>query len=305
MRAGIALGRLLMLGLTAIAPSGIPRIESAGMDWRVFAVSAAIAVATGLIFGMAPAWQASQAKPVEALKTAARGTGGAAQARWRTALTVAEVALSLILLVGAGLLLRSFSTLMGVDLGFQPDHVIAMNINLPQLRYPDAAARLQFFQAPRRARPRRCPACRSRPTPTACPCAAAGLRESSSMAIPTGVASPDFQAVSPGYFETLGIPLLRGRSLNAQDTAGSAPVAVVNQAFARQLLEGRDPIGHTMQRGPAAPKITIVGVVNDIRRAGKEGEIKPEVYLCAAQTHSTRYRSPISPSAPLAIRAHW
>ncbi len=281
--AGIALGRLLMFGLTALAPPGIPRIESAGMDWRVFSVAAAIAVGTALIFGMAPAWQASQVKPVEALRTAARGTGAASQARWRTALTIAEVSLSLILLVGAGLLLRSFSTVMGVNLGFQTDHVIAMNINLPTSRYPDAQARLQFFQTLEG---------RVRPLPGLVTVATANrmpLRGgwSSGIAIDGGDPgpSPDFQAVTPGYFETLGVPLLRGRSLSAQDTVSSAPIAVVNQAFAHQLLADRDPIGHTMQRNPQAPRISIVGVVNDIRRAGKEGQIKPEVYLNAAQTN--------------------
>jgi len=282
--AGVALGRLLMLGLTAIAPPGIPRIESAGMDWRVFSVAAVIALSTAVIFGMAPAWQASQVKPVEALKTAARGTGGASQVRWRTALTVAEVALSLVLLVGAGLLLRSFSTVMGVRLGFQTDHVIAMNINLPQLHYPDATARLRFYQAIEE-RVRTLPGVQSAAYANRMP-----LRGGWASGIfvdgdPDREVVPDFQAVSPGYFETLGIPLLRGRWLSAQDTATSTPVAVVNQAFARQLLEGRDPIGHTMRRDPTAPKISIVGVVNDIRRKGKEGQIKPEVYLSAAQTN--------------------
>jgi len=281
--AGIALGRLLMLGMTAIAPPGIPRIESAGMDWRVFSAAAVIALSTAVIFGMAPAWQASQAKPVEALKTAARGTGGASQVRWRTALTVAEVALSLVLLVGAGLLLRSFSTVMGVNLGFQTDHVIAMNINLPQLHYPDAAARLRFYQAlTERVRP--LPGVQSAAYANRMPLRGGWASGVFIDGDPDREVVPDFQAVSPGYFETLGIPLLRGRSLSAQDTATSTPVAVVNQAFARQLLEGRDPIGHTMQRDPNAPRISIVGVVNDIRRKGKEGQIKPEVYLSAGQT---------------------
>ena len=282
--AGVVLGRLLMFGLTAIAPPGIPRIESAGMDWQVFGVSAALALATGLIFGMAPAWQASQVKPVEALKTAARGTGGASQARWRTTLTVAEVALSLILLVGAGLLLRSFSTLMGVSLGFQTDHVVAMNINLPLAHYADGQARLQFFQKLEE---------RVRALPGVVSVAAANrmpLRGgwSSGIAIdgnPDRISSPDFQAVTPGYFETLGIPLLRGRALTAQDNVTSLPVAVVNQAFSHQLMEDGDPIGHFVQRGPGAPKITIVGVVNDIRRAGKEDRINPGVYLCSGQTN--------------------
>ncbi len=280
---GIALGRLLMAGLTAIAPSGIPRIENAGLDWRVFAVSAALAAATSLIFGMAPAWQASQAKPVDALKTAARGTGGASQTRWRAALTIAEIALSLILLVGAGLLLRSFSTLMGVDLGFRPDHVVAMNVNLPALRYPDAIARLHLFER-LEAAVRTLPGVQAAAYANRMPLRGgwdSGIQLDGN---PDLRASPDFQAVSPGYFQTLGIPLVRGRSLTAQDTEGSAPVAVVNQAFARQLLDGLDPVGHTIQRGPGAPRISIVGVVNDIRRAGKDADIKPEVYLCASQT---------------------
>lgn len=280
--AGIALGRALMAGLSAIAPPGIPRIESAGLDWRVFIVSAALAAATAIIFGMAPAWQASQAKPVDALRTVARGMGGTNQARWRTILTVAEVALSLILMIGAGLLLRSFTTLMRVDLGFQPDHVIAMSLNLPQSRYSDGAARLRFFQR-LEERARTLPGVQAVAYANRLP-----LRGgwSSGIALdgnPDRRASPDFQAVNPGYFQTLGISLLRGRALSEQDTASTAPVAVVNQAFSRQLLEGRDPVGHFMQRGPDAPKIVIVGIVNDIRRAGKDAEMKPEVYLCAAQ----------------------
>jgi predicted permease len=281
--AGIGTGRLLMLGLTAIAPAGIPRIDTAGMDWRVFSVAAALALFTGLIFGMAPAWQASQVNPVDALKTAARGTGGKSQARWRTALTIAEVSLSLILLVGAGLLLRSFSTLMGVNLGFQTDRVIAMNVNLPDLRYPDGPARFQFFQK-LEYRVRALPGVVAVATANRMPMRggwASGIFIDGDM---DNEHVPDFQAVTPGYFETLGIPLLRGRSLTAQDTDKSVSVAVVNLAFAHQLLHDGDPIGQTMLRGPGAPRIAIVGVVNDIRRKGKEGEIKPEVYLSAGQT---------------------
>lgn len=252
--AGIALGRLLIAGLIAIAPPGIPRIETAGLDWRVFTVSAALAVLTGLVFGMAPAWQASQVSPVEALKTAARGTGAASQVRWRTVLTVAEVALSLILLVGAGLLLRSFSTLTGVDLGFRTDHVIAMNINLPKTRYADGQARLRFFQK-LEERVRTLPSVQSAAYANRMPMRGGW---SSGIFLDNHADTelvPDFQAVSPNYFRTLGVPLLRGRGLTEQDTVASAPVAVVNQAFARQYLEGRDPLGHTMQRGSDAPNL--------------------------------------------------
>jgi predicted permease len=281
--AGIALGRVLMAALAAMAPPGTPRIESVTMDLRVFGLSAAIATITGLIFGMAPAWQASQVKPVEALKSAARGMGAKSQVRWRSALIVMEVALSLILLVGAGLLLRSFTTLMGVDLGFQPDRVIAINVALPALRYPTPLARLQFFQQ-LDERVRALPGVQAGAYANRMPMRGGWGSGIAVDGDPNLRATPDFQAVSSGYFETLGIPLLRGRSLTAQDGDGQMAVAVVNQEFARELLHGGDPIGHFMQRGPTAPKITIVGVVNDIRRAGKTDKINPEVYLCAAQT---------------------
>jgi putative ABC transport system permease protein len=281
--AGIALGRILMAVLVAMAPAGTPRIQTVAMDWQVFALSAAIATMTGLIFGMAPAWQASQVKPVEALKSAGRGSGAKSQVRWRSALTVVEVALSLILLVGAGLLLRSFTTLMGVDLGFQPDHVIAMNVNLPALRYATPQARLQFFQQ-LDERVRALPGVQADAYANRMPLRGGWGSGIALDGDPNLRAEPDFQAVSPGYFRTLGIPLLRGRLLTAQDGDGQMPVAVVNQEFARELLHAGDPIGHFMQRGPTAPKITIVGVVNDIRRAGKADKLNPEVYLCASQT---------------------
>ena len=125
--AGSGLLRLLL----AVAPANIPRIQGVTMDWSVFAVAAAIATITGIAFGLAPAWQASQTQPAESLKTTARHSGGAAQVRWRSALVTAEVALSLILLIGAGLLLKSFVVLMAMDLGFQPERVLAMNVSLP------------------------------------------------------------------------------------------------------------------------------------------------------------------------------
>jgi putative ABC transport system permease protein len=280
--AGIALGRMLMAALVAMAPPGMPRIQSVAMDWQVFGLSAAIATVTGLIFGMAPAWQASQVRPVEALKSAGRGGGGKSQVRWRSALTIAEVALSLILLVGAGLLLRSFTTLMGVDLGFQPDHVIAMNVNLPALRYPTPLARLQFFQQ-LDDRVHALPGVLADAYANRMPMRGEWGSGITLDGDPKLRAEPGFQAVSPGYFETLGIPLLRGRWLTPRDGNGQIAVAVVNQEFVRRLLHGSDPIGHFMQRSPTAPKLTIVGVCNDIRRAGKAAKIDPEVYLSAAQ----------------------
>ncbi len=245
---GIALGRLLMAGLTAIAPPGIPRIESAGLDWRVFTVSAALAIITGLIFGMAPAWQASRMKPVEALKTAARGAGGAAQVRWRTTLTIAEVALALVLLVGAGLLLRSFGALMGVDLGFQPDHVIAMNLSLPQLRYPTADKRLEFFQQ-LEARVRALPGVRSVAYANRMPLR--GRMElghfprwQSGSCRPAGFSSDQSRLFRYARNPITARTLARPRGHRFEHPGGGSQPGFREAT----LLDGGDPIGHTMQR---------------------------------------------------------
>ena len=281
--AGIGLGRVLMRLLVMAAPANIPRLDGVTMDWRVFAVATAIATLTGIAFGMIPAWQASRTRPAESLKSSERKTGGKSQVRWRSALTVAEVALSMILLVGAGLMLKDFVQVLGVDLGFQPDRVLAMSIPLPKLHYLSADDRLRFFQR-LEERVRALPGVRSVAFANNFP-----LRGGWGTGIAVDDGNPatrdaDSQAVSPGYFETLGIPLLRGRLLVAADQAGQPHVGVVNQAFARQFFPTADPIGRRLRRGSKAPWVTVVGVVNDIRRAGKTAEIKPQVYLPAAQT---------------------
>jgi len=280
--AGLALGFVFMRLLVWLAPQSIPRIQNVTMDWQVFAAAAAVALLTGLVFGAAPAWQSSQAKPAEALKTASRGTAAPAQARWRSVLTAAEIALSLILLVGAGLLFHSFVRVSGMDLGFQPERVLALGVNLPQQRYPNADRRLAFFEELER-RVTSLPGVESAGFANRLPLRggwSSGIRLEAS---PDVLRTPGCQAVSPGYFETLGIGLQHGRLLVASDRHGQPNVAVVNQAFARQYLTGADPIGRRFQRSQQ-PWVTIVGVVNDIRRSGKTGEINPQVYLPAAQT---------------------
>jgi putative ABC transport system permease protein len=281
--AGVLLGRILMGLLISVAPPSIPQIETVTMDWRVFAVCTAIATITGLIFGIAPAWQASHTRPVEALKTTARNTGGKSQARWRTSLTVAEIALSMILMIGAGLLLKSFILLMGVDLGFQPDRVLVMAINLPDLRYGTPTQRLQFFQQ-LEERVKALPGVRGVASSNRMPLRGGWSSGINLDTAPDGNFEPGFQAVSPGYFETLGITLLNGRLLTPDDRTGRQNVAVVNQAFVRQYLDSRNAVGRRLRRGGRNPWISIVGVVNDIRRGGKAEPITPQVYLPAAET---------------------
>jgi putative ABC transport system permease protein len=294
--AGVALGTALMRLLIAIAPRDIPMIRTVEMDWRVFAVAAGIATLTGVVFGMAPAWQASQTKASESLKTAARNTGAQSQVRWRTVLTIAEVALSVVLLIGAGLLLKSFVVLMGVDLGFQPERVLAMKINLPAVSYATKERRLQFFQQ-LESRVQALPGVQSVAFANQMPMRGGwggGIFVDSA---PDAIVDCDLQAVSPGYFAALGIPLVRGRNLSPQDRSGQPLAAVVNQAFVRQVLKGADPTTVRLKHYQKDPWISIVGVVGDIRRDGKLADVTAEVYFPAAATEL--YPVPLS---DLAVR---
>jgi putative ABC transport system permease protein len=281
--AGIVCGRVLMRILVAAAPQSVPRLDTVSLDWTVFGVAAAVATLIGLAFGLAPAWQAARISAAESLKTSERKGGTRSHTRWRGVLTVIEVALSLMLLVGAGLFLKSFVLIMGMDLGFRTENVLAMNINLPDLHYKTPEQRFQFFYDLAQ-NVGALPGVQSVAFANRFP-----LRGGWGTGIDIdGVGetnlSPDSQAVSTGYFETLGVPLLRGRLLTPADRLGAPHVAVVNQAFSRLYLNGGDPIGHRLRRGPAAPWFEIVGLVNDVRRGGKTKDIRPQIYLPAAQT---------------------
>jgi predicted permease len=281
--AGILLGRVLMRTLLAMAPANIPRIAGVTMDWRVFVVSTAIATITGLMFGIAPAWQASRTKAGEALKSSDKNTAAMSQMRWRAVFTVVEVALSLILLIGAGLLINSFVRLTSVDLGFRTDHILSMNVSLPETRYRTGDLRLRFYQQ-LEERVRALPGVQSVAFASRLPLGASSSSGLSTDLQPDAKLAAGYQVVSPGYFEMLGIPLERGRLFTADDHTGQPPVAVVNQMFAQRFLSGRDPLGARLRRGPQAPWIAIVGVVKDIRRDGLAKEITPQFYLPAAQT---------------------
>jgi len=280
---GLGLGLVLIKALLAKVPGDIPRIHEVSMDWRVFVAAAAIATVTGLVFGLVPAWHASQAQASASLKSAGRTTGRTAQGWWRAGLAVAEIGLSLMLLIGAGLLLKSFVALMGIDLGFQPERVVAMNIRLPELRYPGAEQRLNFFSQ-LEERVRALPGVQSVAFANRMPLRGGWGGSTFVDTAPELDVDTDKQVVSPGYFETLGIRLQRGRVLTESDRAGQPPVTVVNEACARQLLPGINPIGHRLRLGPMSPWLTIVGVVNDVRRGGKEEQITAQVYIPAAQT---------------------
>ena len=296
--AGILLGKAILRVLLAMAPASIPRLGSVTMDWQIFAAAALVATVTGIVFGIAPAWQASNTKAADALKTAGRNTGGKPVMRWRAVLTSAEVALSMILLIGAGLLLKSFVTLMGVDLGFQPERVIAMNINLPKDRYKDGVERLRFYQQ-LEEHVRALPGVQSVAYANRMPMRGGWGGTVNADVAPDTQYDFDRQAVSPGYFTTLGLTLLKGRLLTAEDRSGQPAVVVVSQALARKAFGDVDPIGHRIRNGGSAPWATIVGVVSDMRRDGKSGAVTGQVYIPAAQPELYS----VVPLADFAVRA--
>jgi predicted permease len=292
--AGLLLGHWLTRLLVSLAPPTIPHIESATLDVRVVMFAVGVTVVTAFLAGLWPAWRAAQAEPVESIGNE-RGPGGRSVVGRRGGLLVAEVALSTVLLVGALLMVRSLVVLGDVDLGFSPDNVLAATVALPTDRYPTPVDRFRFFDAVSE-QIGHLPGVVSVAYGNRLPLRGNWI---SGMVIDPVIPSaiePEFreagfQAVSPGYFSTLGIPSRRGRLLTSQDVGTGEPVAVVNESFVRMLLDGDDPLGRRIRRGPGMPAMTIVGVVGDIRRTGRadeEGrraaEVIPQVYIPAAQT---------------------
>ena len=285
---GLVLGAWTRDLLVAIAPKNIPRLDTAALSWRVLDFTGMLATLTVFLFGMIPAWQVSGIRPNMALKSAERSTGGSAVLRWRSALMTAEVALALMLLVGGALLWKSFVRVTGVDLGFEADRVLMMLVNLPDLRFPDGARRLAFFQELEQ-RVERLPGVQS-----------AGFTFRGPMRggwgsvyeTPEGPGSEpdfrgreaDFEPVSLRYFETLGIPILKGRAFTPADKEGAPPVAIVNQVLARKLFPNGDAVGHRIRRSGARDWETIAGVVGEVHLQSQTEKVHPQVFFPAAQT---------------------
>jgi predicted permease len=277
--AGLALGVWTRTVLVKLAPAGIPRLASAEFDVRVLIFTILLACVTGFAFGLFPALQVSKAGPAASLKSNERALAGRGVMRWRTALMVAEISLSMMLLVGAGLLVRSFIRLNQVDLGFNTERVLAMRIVLPDKSY-SADRRLAFFED-LADRVSALPGVQSVAFANRMPMRG-GWTTSMSMDDNT---QPDIdaQVVSPGYFQTVGIPLIQGRLLAAADRNGAPLVAVVNREFVRKYSANRPAIGRTLRFESHSPWITIVGIVGDIHRGGKSAEVLPEIYFPAAK----------------------
>ena len=280
--AGVLLAYLAITPIQTLSAGSIPRVADVSVDRSVLAFAFLVSLATGLLFGIAPAWQASRGGVGAALKDSSRSSTSARGHRLRGTLLVAEVALSLVLLVGAALLLRSFARLTEVDPGFAAEQVLSFGVALPRTAYSDDQQCLAFFNR-LLDRLAGMPGVRAAGMVQTAPIRGDYVLSVSIQGRPTERGrepSANYRAVSPGYFDALGIPLKRGRLFDARDNEPKARmVAVVDEAFASKHFPGEDPIGHGIDMGNGTDGFyEIVGVVGSVHHEGLDTAPRPTMY---------------------------
>jgi predicted permease len=285
--AGIALATVILQGSIRLLPETLPRLNEVSLNGPVLAFAVGLSVLTGLLFGVLPAVRISRLDPAVALREGTRTvTGGRAQHRLQAWMVVGETALSLVLLVGAGLLIRSFVRVLHVDPGFDPHAVFTARISLPDNAYQHDQ-KVQFMDqlVPKLAL---LPGVKS--ASAGWPMPMSGNSASISFTVeghPVAKADHPSEALGlalPGYFETMRIPLIAGRTFAAQDGPKGNPVAIVNQAFAKKYFAGVNPVGKHMTSDLGdgtwnSPVREIVGVVGNTKQQGLTAESDPEFYL--------------------------
>lgn len=295
--AGLVLAEAFCAGLAAWHPVNLPRLAEIGVDSSVFAFTLAISLLAGLLCGCAPAWQASRQALSQALKDGQRGSSGGGRQRWRGFSVVAQLALSVILVLGAGLMLRSLWTVLGVDPGINPDQVLTWRHSLPAARYNTPEKAIRFYDSLREGLGG-LPGVVSSGAVRGLPLTGAigdwdfeiEGRPWVDGQEPVG----DWQVATPGYFETMQVRLLKGRFFEESDRADSLQVALVNETLARHYWPDEDPLGKRIKlmAGPEdAPWVTIVGVIGDIRQMGLGQPPRKEFYRPHSQFHRSTARA--------------
>jgi len=285
---GGAAGLLLAVwgvdSLVSMSPDTIPRAREIAIDPRVAGFTLLISLATGVLFGLAPALQVSKPDLTDALKESGRSTAGVHRNRLRSLLVISEVALSLVLLVGAGLMIRSFARLSNVEPGFNPVRVLTMGVTLLPNKYPEDQ-RVGAFYSQLLERAAAAPGVESAGAISDLPLSGSNTSDSFTIEGRPAVAKEDqpsteYRVVTPGYFESMGIPLLAGRDFAVSDTKQSPNVTVINEAFARRHFAQEDPVGHRLKlQGQERDPLLIVGVVGNVRDFGLDEQPTPEAYV--------------------------
>jgi putative ABC transport system permease protein len=270
--------------LVVLHPPGVPRVGEVGLDVGVLGFTLVLAVATGVLFGLAPALELSRPELSRALKEGGRtGTIGRARQRFRDSLAVAQVALSVMLLVGALLLVRSFAQLQRVDLGFDTRDALTFRVGVPESRYPQSRDVIAFFRT-LQERVAQLPDVRAVGATRLLPLT--GTIGDWSITIEGRTRAPgenpngDWQVVTPGYFESMGMKLVRGRFITTGDHENAPLAAVINETMADRYWPGVDPIGKRFHLGDRnQPWITVVGVVRQVRHNAVVETPRAEMYI--------------------------
>jgi len=293
---------LLLKTMLRLVPENLPRLDQVAVDGMVLAFAAAISILTGIIFGVLPAWRMSRMDPALALREGTRNvTSGRRQHRLHDALVIAETAIGLVLLIGAGLLIRSFIRVLNVDPGFDPHHVLTAGINVPDTQYP-GLKKAQFYDEllPRLgALPGVKSVTSGVPIPLSNSNIGVGFTIEGRPVAPGDEPDAPVSIVTPGFFQTMRIPLISGREFLPTDDSKAPAVVIVNQAFARRYFPGENPIGKRIKPG-LSDDITkeqmreIVGVVGDVKHRGITAQMPAQFYL--------PFKQAIIFSPPLIIR---
>jgi len=277
---GLALALAAVPSLLALSPPDIRQFKEIGINKEVLGFSLLVSVACGIIFGLIPALHASRSNPNDFLKEGARGST-AGRSRTRSILVIAEVGLSLALLIGAGLLIKSFSRLMNVNPGFDPEHVLTFNLALPPAT--DSAHQTAFYQQVLQSL-QGLPGVQSAGGVSRLPLV--GGNSSRSFNVPGDSAGhdADIRIATSDYFRTMRIPVLKGRTFTDGDRSNALNLVVVNDALARTAFPGQDPIGrHLTNFGPDSITLEIIGVVGNVRHVGLDAAPRPEIYQLLGQ----------------------
>jgi predicted permease len=286
--AGIVLAWWSTRLLLALRPPNLPRFSEVALDYRVFGFAGAVAIGTGLLFGLLPAVRFSGVRMAGALHASGRGASSGGN-RFRRALVVGQVALALTLLSGAGLLGRSLAALRAVDPGFRPDHVLTGRVTLPPADYAEENDVIEALEAIR-TRVAAAPGVRAAGAVTTLPLIS-GLGDINiqieGRMVAEGEVSPraDWQAVTPGYFDAMGLVVLRGRAIDERDRSGAPGVVVINETMAERYWPGEEPIGvrFTLGGGAGPGLVTVVGIVGDVRHGSLADPRIGQMYLAHAQ----------------------
>jgi putative ABC transport system permease protein len=283
---GLAIPWLTGRLIERLVPVGL-HTPTAVLDWRLLAFAASLSIVTGLLFSLGPALQSSRASTAEALQQNARGAvGTGTTGLFRDGLVVLQVAATVVLLVAAGLMLRTLANLRAIELGFTPERLLTMQVSLPQPKYADETKRNAFFDrvvAGVRAQP----GVERAAFGSTLPFQSAGNTQSFTIEgrpeVPGEVRDSLYRVGTSDYLETLGAVVAEGRLIDERDAAGAPRAVVVNQTMARQFLPNQSALGHRIRFDPEGPSFTIVGVVRNVLERGYEQEDKPAVYVSSAQ----------------------